>query len=65
MDKCKKNPNKHMQSHLRQEDQELKLLSRFEAAWAVYFLKKKMYNFVYYVPLPSPTLFTSLCGESP
>lgn len=43
MDKCKKSKQTHAIpafASLRQEDQELKLLSKFEAAWAIYFFKK-------------------------
>lgn len=49
-----------MQSHLRQEDQELKLLSRFEAAWAVYFLKKKCTT-LFIMSHSHPPPFLPLC----
>lgn len=64
MDKCKKSKQTHAIpafASLRQEDQELKLLSKFEAAWAVYFFKKKKKSknlkLCLLCPIPTPNLF--------
>lgn len=63
MDKCKKSKQTHAIpafASMRQEDQELKLLSKFEAAWAVYFFKTKQnknLKLCLLCPIPIPNLF--------